>query len=306
MSSVYEKVKVSVVVTTKNEEKNIKVFLESIKSQTYNAPLRNGLSFHKNLEIIVVDNNSEDETKEIARRFTKKVYNFGPERSAQRNYGVRKAKGDFILILDADMELSPKVVEDCVKTAMENNLKVLIIPEKTVGDGIIPKIRQFEREMYMGDLTVEVARFFDRKVFSRFGGYDLNLTGPEDYDLPYRIRKKYKIGRTREYIYHHETGLNLSRLLKKKFYYASQGAQYAKKHPELVRTQGNLLFRKAYFRNWRNFIKHPLVGISFLIVRLLETIWAVAGFIKAVGFYEFFKTFIRMLKSKKDESVIIS
>jgi glycosyltransferase involved in cell wall biosynthesis len=55
---------VSVVITTKNEEKNIANCLESIKRQTYPQ---------NRIEIIVVDNNSTDGTKEIARKYTKKV-----------------------------------------------------------------------------------------------------------------------------------------------------------------------------------------------------------------------------------------
>lgn len=271
--------KVSVIVTTKNEESNISRFLDSIKNQTYS-----------NIEIIVVDNNSTDKTKDIASEFTRNVYNLGPERSAQRNLGVKKAKGEYVVILDADMELTPRVIEDCVQTSQKSDLKVLVIPEKTTGAGFISKIRQFEREMYMGDLTIEVARFFNKKVFLEFNGYDLKLTGPEDYDLPYRISKKYKIGRSHEYLCHHETSLTLIKLLQKRFYYASKGALYAQKHPELVKTQGNLLFRKAYFRNWKKFIFDPLTGLAFIFVKTLETIWAVAGFISAVGVGEFLKT----------------
>lgn len=277
---------VSVIVTTKNEERNIKRFLESVKNQTY-----------KNLEVIVVDNNSQDKTKEIAWKYTNHVFNYGPERSSQRNFGVSKSRGKYLLILDADMELGSSVVEDCLRTAKQGNYKLLVIPEKTVGRGFIAKIRNFEREMYMGDLSVEVARFFDKKVFEEYGGYDLNLTGPEDYDLPYRISKKYKIGRASEYILHHEADLTLPKLLAKKYYYAFRGAKYARKHPELVKTQGNLLFRKAYFRNWKQFLRHPFLGISFLAIRILETIWAVAGFINAVGFVNFMKTAFSTLKS---------
>jgi hypothetical protein len=194
------------------------------------------------------------------------------------------------------MELTEKVLEDCVKTSKKGNFKALIIPERTVGEGFLQRIRNFERQMYMGDMTIEVARFFEKQVFIEAGGYDLKLTGPEDYDLPYRISKKYKIGRGNEYLYHHEESLSLVKLLKKRFYYASQGATYARKHPELVRTQGNLLFRKAYFKNWRKFLENPILGISFIVVRILETIWAVAGFIKAVGYKEFFATLLKTLE----------
>ena len=61
---------VSVIVPTKNSERTLAKCLDSIRNQTY-----------KSIEIIVVDNNSIDSTKEIAKRFTKKVYNKGPERS---------------------------------------------------------------------------------------------------------------------------------------------------------------------------------------------------------------------------------
>lgn len=270
---------VSVVVTTKNEGKNIDRLLRSIASQTYG-----------NIETIVVDNNSSDKTKEIAKKFTKKVYDKGPERSAQRNLGVEKAKGEYVVILDADMELGSRVIEDCVETAKYEGYKAIVIPEKTVGHGFISKVRQFEREMYEGDLSIEVARFFERRVFEEFGGYDLNLTGPEDYDLPYRISKKYKIGRAHEYLFHHEGSLSLTKLLSKRFYYASRGALYAEKHPELIKTQGNMLFRATYFKHWAKFVMHPILGLSFIFIKVLETIWAIAGFISAVGVGGFLKT----------------
>ena len=61
-----------------------------------------------------MDNNSTDRTKEIAKEYTEKVYNYGPERSAQRNFGVKQASGKYILYLDADMILSEDVVFKCV------------------------------------------------------------------------------------------------------------------------------------------------------------------------------------------------
>src|SRR3989338_3629701 len=94
---------VSIILTTKNSEKYIRDCLQSIKDQTY-----------KNIEIIVVDNNSSDNTKQIASELAAKVYNHGPERSAQRNFGVKKAKGEYILYLDSDIILSKNVVKDCV------------------------------------------------------------------------------------------------------------------------------------------------------------------------------------------------
>lgn len=267
---------ISVIVTTKNSGATLEALLKSINEQSY-----------RNLEVIVVDNFSSDKTATIAKKYTKKFFEFGPERSAQRNFGAKKSSGRYLLFLDSDMELTPKVVEECIE--LSNDFKAIVIPEKTVGRGLIQDIRRFEREMYEEDLSVELARFYGREVFDKFRGFDENLTGPEDYDLFYRISKKYRVGRIKSYILHHEEGLTLTKLLQKKFYYSKQGALYADKHPELIKTQGTILFRKAYLKHWRKFLLNPIIGVCFLFTRILETTFAVAGYISAVGFLNFFK-----------------
>lgn len=279
---------VSVIITTRNSGMSLEKLLSSIQNQTY-----------KEIETIVVDNNSNDSTLTIARKFTAKVFNKGPERSAQRNYGAKKSKGRYLVFLDSDMELTPKVIEDCVEKAEKLKLEAFVIPERTVGSGVIARIRKFEREMYIGDPTIELARFFDRQVFFEFGGYDERLTGPEDYDLPYRISKKYEIGRTGKYILHHEEGLTLGKLLKKKYYYGSKGSLYATKHPELIRIQGTILFRMAYLKNWKKFVKNPRLGIAFIFLRSLEAVFAVSGFVSSVGFINFVKTLPKLFIPRK-------
>ncbi len=244
----------------------------------------------------MVDNNSSDETKLFSKKYTQKVFNYGPERSAQRNYGAKRSKGDYLVFLDADMEISKNVIKSCINSVQKNNTKLITIPETTVGVGLIPMVRKFEREMYMGDDNYEVPRFFERKAFFEFDGYDLDLTGPEDFDLPYRMRSKYKSSRIKEYIYHHEENLSLYSLLKKKFYYASRGASYAQKHPKLIWVQGTILFRSVYLRNWRKFLKKPITGFQFILVRFLETIWAFVGFVSKVGINNFFKIVIKSIK----------
>lgn len=278
---------VSIVISTKNEAINLPRLFTSIANQTY-----------KRFETIVVDNSSSDATVSIARSFTKKVFTRGPERSAQRNYGVSKAVGKYVLILDADMELQKTVLEKCVRTMKDNEAKALVIPERTVGNSFMARLRAFEREMYVGDATIEVARFFDRKTFLAYGGYDTKLTGAEDYDLPYRISKDHPLGRIDAWILHHEEQLSLPKQLRKKYYYAAKSARYADKHPELVVTQGNMLFRKAYLHHWKSFVHHPVLGITFILVRIVEASAAVLGYISEVGFFSFLKTLQSTLRLK--------
>lgn len=278
-------VQVSIIIPTFNEQRNIGRLLESIKKQ-----------LDPGLEVIVVDDGSKDATVEISRRYTKKVYpRKHAERSVQRNFGAAKAAGKYLLFLDADMELTAGVIKSCLQNI--NGHGALIIPERTVGEGFVAGVRKFERKMYMGDALVEVARFFPKSVFWDFGGYDVNLTGTEDYDLPKRVSSKYSIGWAKKYILHHETGLTFGKQLRKKFYYAQKSAIYVDKHPDLISKQGILLLRRAYLVHWKEFIKHPVLGASLIFMRSLETIAAVFGFIAAVGPVGFLKTFVKMLKN---------
>lgn len=83
---------ITAVVLTKNEEKNIKDCLE-------------GLSWCD--EKIVIDDESKDQTPEIAQKLGAKVYNRHlTDFSDQRNYGLDKAKGDWVLFIDADERIS--------------------------------------------------------------------------------------------------------------------------------------------------------------------------------------------------------
>ena len=59
---------VSVIIPTKNEERNIVRCLKSVKNQDYNLP-----AGRQGVEIIIIDNRSTDRTVELARPYTKKV-----------------------------------------------------------------------------------------------------------------------------------------------------------------------------------------------------------------------------------------
>ncbi|MDP3733116.1 MAG: glycosyltransferase family A protein, partial [Candidatus Daviesbacteria bacterium] len=111
----------SVIITTRNEDKVIKRLILSVKKQSY-----------KKREIVLVDNHSTDKTVQIAKEMGVKVYSFGPERSAQRNYGAKMAKGKYLLFLDADMELSENVISECVDVVQPGkDIGGIAIPEKS-------------------------------------------------------------------------------------------------------------------------------------------------------------------------------
>lgn len=255
---------VSVIVTTKNEEAVIGKLLESIFKQSY-----------KSIEAILVDNNSEDNTLNVSKRFKNlKIYQKGPERSAQRNYGAKMATGSFLFFLDADMELTSKVVEDCVKKIYQEKVEGVVVPEESKWTNFWGEVKAFERSFYSenGDPITDAARFFSKKVFNKVGGYDEEITGPEDWDLPDRIRESgFKIGRSIEVIFHHEQDLSLPDLFKKKFYYGLNAHKYLSKHAIPVFSPKTIYFlRPLFYKNWTKLVKHPFLSLAMALMLFVE------------------------------------
>lgn len=267
---------VSVIVPTYNSEKYLEGCLKSIKEQVY-----------PNIELVVVDNNSKDATKNIAKKYTDKVFNYGPERSAQRNFGVKQSLGEYVLIIDSDMHLAPEVIEACIeKIQNQLGLKALVIHEESFGEGFWAECKKLERSFYVGVEWMEAARFFPRLVFDEFGGYDEENTGTEDYDLPQRIKEKYStssIGDIEPFIYHNEQRINLSKTCRKKFYYAQKLDKYKSvdANKKNFAMQSNPLNRyKLFFSHPIKLFKNPIVGLGMLFMKTCELSAGVLGYIK--------------------------
>jgi glycosyltransferase involved in cell wall biosynthesis len=266
---------VSVIVPTYNSAKYVEACLKSILDQSY-----------EHIELIVVDNNSKDNTKEIAQKYTTQVYNRGPERSAQRNFGVQHSQGDYILIIDSDMELSKDVVKACVQAISASNLvKALIIPEESFGEGFWTQCKKLERSFYSGIDWQEAARFFNRQIYEELGGYDENQTGSEDYDLPNRLEHRYgkeSIARIREMIYHNEQKLSLSRVCGKKFYYANTLSTYVNQTANKARLskQTSILLRYwIFFSRPIKLFRNPILGIGMLFMKTCEFASGATGYL---------------------------
>ena len=261
---------VSVVVTTKNEEKNIGNCLRSIKRQAY--PI-------KKIEIIVVDNSSVDKTVRIARRYTNKVFNYGPERSAQRNFGMmKKSKGKYLIFLDADMTLSPKVIKKAVDELEGGNLAALYVPEVILGNSFWSKVRRLERSFYDGTV-IDCVRVVKRDIFKKVGGFDLSLTGPEDWDLDKKLRREGKVALLKNHqalIFHNEKEFSLKKYLAKKSYYSKSFDAYIKKwgrnDPD-VKKQFSFSYRffGVFWEKgkWKRLIRHPVLAMGIYLLRFL-------------------------------------
>lgn len=250
---------VSVIVPTYNSSSTLRACLESIKNQTY-----------KSIELIVVDNNSKDSTKEIAKEFTDKVFNKGPERSAQVNYGVEVATGEYVYKVDSDFILEDKVVEQCIQKAAEGFDAVVVHNSPDVRVSWIARIRKFEVDMYKYDITHSSARFLKKEVYKKIGGFNENITAGEDYDFQNKLnRADYKTGFIDAEALHLGEPKNIFKHLKKFYDYGKDFINYKKVNENESKKQLSFI-RPVYIKNWKKFIKNPILGISFILYSIFK------------------------------------
>lgn len=115
--------KVSVIVPVYNSEQELRDCLDSLVEQT-----------EKDIEIIVIDDASTDNSPEIEAEYQKKYPNvkvYRNERnlgqSETRNRGVELAEGDYIAFLDSDDYVNPGMYEELYQAAVDNNMPELIV-----------------------------------------------------------------------------------------------------------------------------------------------------------------------------------
>jgi glycosyltransferase involved in cell wall biosynthesis len=258
---------ISVIVNTKNEEKNIEKCLRSILTQTYPKD---------QIEIIVVDNGSVDQTKDIALKHTEKVFDKGPERSTQKNFGVKQSKGEYFLHLDADMTLSDNILSECAEKVRNNkDIVALYAPEIVTGKKYFSKVRRFERSFY-NSTAIDAIRFIQKEKFLQAGGFDENLYAAEDWDLDKRLKKLGKFDIIKSPLYHNESEFDLKNYLAKKVYYSKNLdayiAKWGKSDPDIKKQFG------FYYRfigvfvekgKWKILLHHPVLATGMYFLRLL-------------------------------------
>lgn len=164
---------VSIIIPARNEENNIRECLNFILNQDY-----------KNFEVIVVDDESEDNTSIIVQSFAEKdkrvkllKINFLPEGWMGKNYacwqGFKNSSGEFLLFTDADTRvINKKLVEYAVSKMLEKRLDLI---------SLLPGIetKSFWEKVFMPIWSFAFISFFPLKLFSIFKNKNLSFAiGP--------------------------------------------------------------------------------------------------------------------------------
>lgn len=264
--------RVTVIIPTRNSGHTIDRCLRSVRNQTY-----------PNIEIIVIDARSSDETMVIVPEYAGIWVAYECERSAARNLGARLASGGYLLFVDSDMYLSSNVVKECVSAVGRVGDNAAVIPEVAVGEGFWTRCRAFEKESYRGDDSIEAARFFPRELFFALAGFDASL-GPagEDWDLTIRARQRgCKILRVNAHILHDEGRLTLNGTMKKKYYYGQHIRRFSSRYGKDSLKQLSPL-RRAYLRDIRKLVRNPGLALGLAALKTSEYFAAAMGLMKGL------------------------
>ena len=189
----------SVVIPTYNRATFIEATLQSVLSQTY-----------PHYEVIVVDNCSTDNTKELLQPFIRAAqiqfieHDQNYERARSRNTGMSAARGDFVTLLDSDDFMYPNNLADAAEYARAHpdircfhNLYELVDSQRNVLRRYpMPSLKNQLNAIASGNFLTCIGVFIHRQIYQRYQ-FDTRpeLTGGEDWEFWLRVLADHKVGR---------------------------------------------------------------------------------------------------------------
>lgn len=223
---------VSFVVVAFNAGNNMDDLFDCLNKQTYP---------HENIEVILVDGLSIDDTKEKMISFSKKENNFNrvividnPKTilPAGWNIALKEYKGEAVIRVDAHTKFSEDFIKLNVSVINSGEDicagKVISIPTKNDNYSIV--LNEAENSMFGGGIAafrhserpryVKTAAFamYRKTVFDKVGSYNELLKRTEDNEMHFRMRKAgYKFYYDPKIIIYRKTRTNLTKLIKQKF-----------------------------------------------------------------------------------------
>ena len=189
---------ISVIIPAFNHEEFIGEALDSVLDQTY-----------RNLEVIVVDDGSTDNTKEVLKRYEEEIkYIYQQNRgvSSARNRGIAISRGEFIAFLDADDIWLPEKLEVQLNL-MEGEGSIGLVGCGRYGmdysgntmEGLLGKNYsnhvEFLNQLLIGNIFRggSTGAFVKKECFEKVGLFDESMRFGEDWDMWIRIAKLYKV-----------------------------------------------------------------------------------------------------------------
>ena len=195
---------VSIIIPSYNHGGYLKEAVASIVTQHYPAT-----------EIVIVDDGSQDNTKEIVKEIQgiSYIYQQNQGLSAARNTGIKNCTGDYLIFLDADDWLLPGSIATNVQYLQANNDlafvsgahdKVFVDKGEVRHEYQAVSANHYQQFLQGNYIGMHATVMYRRQVFDEFS-FDVSLRACEDYDLYLNVSRKYPV-------LHHEKNIAAYRL----------------------------------------------------------------------------------------------
>ena len=189
---------ISVMMPTYNNAKYIKQAIESIYAQNYD-----------NMEIIVVDDGSTDNTKEILKQYKNIKYFYMEHKgiSFARNVALKNSKGEYIAFLDSDDYWLPDKLNIQMQYFQEHpDCQIVFTKYKNIFEK--EELKKNKRAMHEKAIEDSFQQYLPstilkKELFNKYGFFDEKFSGIEDAEFIYRISMK---------------GINIKHYIDKVFY----------------------------------------------------------------------------------------
>ena len=172
---------ISIIMPSYNQGPYLAEALESVLAQTYTY-----------WECIIVDDGSQDYTKEVAKSYCVKdsrikyVYQENSGVSVARNNGIAHSRGEYILPLDGDDKIAPKFLELTLQEIeKDRDIRVVYTDVKYFGSrNDVYRLPDFSIEQLLGMNVMCITALFRKEDFEKAGGFNTNMKeGLEDWDF---------------------------------------------------------------------------------------------------------------------------
>nr|MCK4929514.1 glycosyltransferase [Nanoarchaeota archaeon] len=263
--------KVSFIIPAYNAEKTIKDTLEFVLAQKCNK------------EIIVVDNNSKDKTRDIVKKYNKVKLLIEKKEGcgAARNKGMRYAKGGYIAFIDADVILPKKWVKIALKKLKKHKVAGVGGPCKSPNKDIVSQSlnlllygRKISKKDRLINSVAAAAALYNRKMIEGVKSDERLLRG-QDLEFNFRLREKeYTLLHSPQLSVLHIHPVSLKSLIKKWYKYGQYYPLPYLMHPKFIRKY--FIFRHLFISVFLALIILSIFRLSFLFLIILQILFLYA------------------------------
>lgn len=251
--------KISIVLTTKNEEKNIEDLLQSLIHQ------------EEPYEVIIVDSDSTDKTQDIIKKYSErykniKLYVYPGTRADSMNYGIKKATGDAVAFIGGDDIADKNWIREIRKGLKKADIVVgelLTKDEEKVKN--IENVKFYHKGInisYPGTNTV-----YKKEVLDKIGGFDPWFSSAEDLEINYRAV---------------EEGYEIKQNKNAKIYYRAKNSPLAFLRQSFWYGYGRKLMGLKYGRIWEKHSAADVIKNQTSIFGLIRLFIGFLGYIYCV------------------------